>query len=163
MTRLPPELPPLLDDGLPNLVYKYPGSWGGYGVYFMRVRDQDQAIAIARQLDREEGNNPPGLFQPFVCSRFLPGRRIYDVRCEMLVTPVGIRRTLTLRRESTQAIPKETNDGLFTSKGVFTSNMETGGTGTPLPPDEEEGIGPAAVAVSEALVRLLSRGFETVG
>jgi hypothetical protein len=163
MTRLPPELPPLLDDGLPNLVYKYPGSWGGYGVYFMRARTQDQAIAIARQLDRKEGNNPPGLFQPFVCSRFLSGRRIYDVRCEMLVSPVGIQRTLAVKRESNKAIPEERNDGLITSKGVFTSNIETGGTVSPLTLEEEEEVVPAAEAVAEALARLLSRGFETLG
>ncbi|MFC1660071.1 hypothetical protein ACFL3S_01215 [Gemmatimonadota bacterium] len=162
MTRLPPDLPPLSDDGLPNLVYKYAGLWGGHGVYFMRVRDKDQALAIARQLDNEVGNNPPGLFQPFVCSRLLPGRRVWDVRCEMLVTPVGMRPILFLRREANQSVPTTLEEGLVSSVGVFTSNLSTGGTCTPLDPAEQKQIEPAALALGEAFARLFSRGFQTV-
>jgi hypothetical protein len=162
MTLAPPQLPPLRDDGLPNLVYKYTGFGWGEAVHFMRVSDTAQALAIARRLDREVGNNPPGLFQPFVCSHLLPGRRIYDVRCEILVTPLGARFISAVQRESTRAIPTEQGEGLITTKGVFTSNSSTGGEAHPVKLEEGHEVREAALAVGEALMRLLSRGFETV-
>jgi hypothetical protein len=160
MTKYPPKVEPPRAVGLPNLVYKYPDASQGMGVFFMCVADPEQAVNIARRLDRERGE-PPGLFQPFVCSRILPGRRVYDVRCELIVTPLGARKVLGIRRESTQAIPREIGLGLFPSDGVFTSNMSTGGRTAPLGPSEEQEIEDAALAVGEALVRLLSRGFRT--
>ncbi|MFC1660070.1 hypothetical protein ACFL3S_01210 [Gemmatimonadota bacterium] len=160
MTREPEILTPLSDDGLPNLVYKYPYFAWGHGVFFMRVRNADEAVAIARRLDRERGN-PPGLFQPFVCSRLLPGRRVFDVRCEMLITPRGVSYITAFKRESNQPIPNELDEGLVSAKGVFTANTSTGGTSSLMDLDEGDEIRDAAMAVGEAVVRLLSRGFET--
>ncbi|MFC1660073.1 hypothetical protein ACFL3S_01225 [Gemmatimonadota bacterium] len=162
MTLRPPDLPVLSDDGLPNLVYKYPGFAWGHGVHFMRVRETAEAISIARKLDREVGNNPPGLFQPFVCSHLLPGRRIYDVRCELLVTPLGVTFISAFKRESSRGIPTELAEGLVSARGVFTSNSATGGTSSIVYPPEGDEVRDAAVAVGEAMIRLLSRGFETV-
>ncbi|MFC1662231.1 hypothetical protein ACFL3S_12410 [Gemmatimonadota bacterium] len=161
MTLMPGDLPDLSDEGLPNLVYKYPGFAWGEAVYFMRVDNVSEALAIARRLDREVGNNPPGLFQPFVCSRLLPGRRVYDVRCEMLVTPLGANYSYAYQRESSKPIPKVLEEGLFPAKGVFTANISQGGTGGTVDLPEGDEVLEAAVAVGEGLVRLLSRGFVT--
>jgi hypothetical protein len=160
MTRRPMEVQPPSDVGLPNLVYKYPDLSRGEGVFFLCAADADHAVAMARTLDRETGE-PPGLFQPFVCSRLLPGRRIYNVRCEILVTPLGVWKLLALRRESIRAIPRGLGLGILPSDGVFMSNIVTGGRVAPLDPSEEKEIDDAALAVGEALRRLLVRGFET--
>jgi hypothetical protein len=162
MTRLPPEPLPEPTGGLPNLVYKYPGWGKGEGVFFLRARDGDHAVTLARRLDRDM-NEPPGLFQPFVCSRLLPGGRVYDVRCEVLATPMGITPVLSLRREASKPIPESVEDGIVPNPGTLTSNMATGGKPTPVPPEEEEEITAATRAIGEALVRSLTRGFETEG
>jgi hypothetical protein len=162
MTLTPTTLLPPTDDGMPNLVYKYPNSEWGFGVHFMRVSEPAHAVAIARQLDRETGN-PPGLFQPFVTSRLLPGRRVYDIRCELMISPLGVEIIYWDRRESQQSIPPVLEEGLVRDKGVYNSNIATGGEGAPMDPAEEDELRDAALAVGEGLVRLLSRGFETVG
>lgn len=162
MTRMPPSPLPSPVEGLPNLVYKYPGFGKGEGVFFLRARDQAHAVALARGLDQEMGE-PPGLFQPFVLSRLLPGRRVYDVRCELLVTPLGFSQVLGLRREASKSIPESVGDGIVPNLGVFTSNLATGGKSVPIPPEEVEQIAGATKAIGEALVRLLSRGFITEG
>jgi hypothetical protein len=160
MTRIPTDLTLPSEAGLPNLVYKYPYFAWGHGVFFMRVKTADEAIAIARRLDGERGN-PPGLFQPFVCSRLLPGRRVFDVRCEMLITPVGVHFITAFKRESNRPIPEELEDGLVSSKGVFTANTSTGGSSSLMTLAEGDEIREAAMAVGEAVRDLLSRGFET--
>ncbi|MFC1662232.1 hypothetical protein ACFL3S_12415, partial [Gemmatimonadota bacterium] len=121
-----------------------------------------QAVALARRLDQELGN-PPGLFQPFVCSRLLPGRRVYDVRCELLLTPLGVDLLYFDRRESTRSIPAHLGEGLVPAKGVYNSNIATGGEGAAMDPAEEDEVREAALAVGEGLIRLLSSGFETLG
>lgn len=160
MTRMPPGPLPAPIDGLPNLVYKYPDLGMGEGVFFLRARDRAHALALARGLDREMGE-PPGLFQPFVLSRLLPGRRVYDVRCELLVTPLGISQVLGLRREASKPVPETVEDGIVPNEGAFTSNLATGGKAVPLSPGEEQEITSATRAIGEALVRLFSRGFKT--
>jgi hypothetical protein len=147
--------------GLPNLVYKYPDSGKGQGVYFLRVNEPGRARDIAREIDRKSGE-PPGLFQPFVCSRVLPGRRIYDVRCELFITPMGARHVFSIRREATQSLPDTLGEGLVKGEGVFTSNLATGGRFAPLDPEEEEELRSAALAIGEALIGALNQTFETI-
>ncbi len=149
------------EDGLPNLVYKYPGFGKGEGVFFLRVDDSAQALAVTRELDLSSGE-PPGLFQPFVCSRLLPGRRVYDVRCELFITPLGARHVFSIRREAMRPLPETLDEGLVKTQGVFTSNLATGGRFAPLDPGEEDEIREAALAIGEALVRVLNHTFETV-
>ena len=159
MTRMPPEPFPEPSENLPNLVYKYP-SWGkGEGVFFLRARDRGHAVSLARSLDRERGE-PPGLFQHFVRSRLLPGRRVYDVRSEILVTPMGIAPILSFRREASKPLPDTVEDGIVPNPGNLTSNVSTGGTATQVPPEEEPEILSAVHAIGEALVRSFQRGFE---
>jgi hypothetical protein len=160
MTRTPGQLHPASDEGLPNLVYKYPDSGKGKGVFFMKVRSPEHAVALARELDEKHGHGP-GLFQPFFCSRLLPGRRVYDVRCEVLLTPLGNRRVLGLRREAAQSIPEVLPDGLVSSVGVFTANMSTGGSVAPLTSDDLPEIEAGTAAVAQGLASSLEETFVT--
>jgi hypothetical protein len=151
--------PPSQD--LPNLVYKYPSLGKGSGVYFMRVATPDEALPIARSLDRNTGE-PPGLFQPFICSRLLPGRRVYDIRAELLITPFGARHAFSIRREASRPLPSHVDPGLVEGAGVFTSNLATGGRFAPLDPREEEEVREAALALGDALIQALNATFETI-
>ncbi len=149
------------DDELPNLVYKYPDIEKGEGVFFMRARDPEHARRLADQLDRESGERP-GLFQPFICSRLLDGRRVYDVRCEVLITPNGARHVFSIRREAMQGMPARLPEGLVSTPGIFTSNLATGGRFAPVSADEAEEVREAALAVGEALVSALNHTFVTM-
>jgi len=160
MTRLPPPLPSGSDPNLPNLVYKFPDSSQGRGVFFMRVRDAAQAIIIARALDREHGE-PPGLFQPFVLSSLLPGRRIYDVRAHAFLSPVGCRYLGGQRRESVRTLPDRLEEGLVQQRVAFTSNISQGNLRADIPADEEPRIAAAASAAAETIAGILKRGFRT--
>jgi hypothetical protein len=161
MTSDPEEVLSPLREGLPNLVYKYPSYAKGTGVFFLRVRDPDQALAITRDLDERMGESP-GLFQRFICSRLLPGNRIYDIRCELFITPLGARHVFSIRREATRPLPPTVVEGLLDGGGVFTSNLATGGRFAPLAPEEVEEIETAALAVGNALIETLNTTFETL-
>ena len=160
MARDPAEVFVAPKTGLPNLVYKYPAMGKGTGVHFLRVQDPGEAEMLARRLDAKLGESP-GLFQPFVCSRLLPGRRIYDIRSELIITPLEARHVVSFRREASRPLPVQVGDGLVEGAGVFTSNLATGGTFAYLSQDDEDEILPAAIAAGEALVRALNTTFET--
>lgn len=148
-------------EGLPNLVYKYPWEGKGEGVHFLKVATPGEATALARRLDGESGKSP-GLFQPFVCPRILPGNRIYDIRCEVFVTPHGVKHVFSTRREAMQPLPETLDYGLVEQKGVFTSNLSTGGRFWHVDPSEAEGTKQAALAVGEAIVDALNHTFRTI-
>jgi hypothetical protein len=159
MARRPGRIPEPAAAGLPNLVYKYPDLGKGEGVHFLRVRDADQAEAMAREIDARTGE-PPGLFQPFLLSRLLPGRRIYDVRCEVFISPRGVRRVFGLRRESTRSLPETLETGIVPGSGVFTSNVSQGGRFAEMDADEAVEVWAAADAVGEGLLALFSRAYD---
>jgi hypothetical protein len=160
MTRVPHDVPQPGGPGLPNLVYKYPDSLAGRGVFFMKARDPEHALTLARELDRRSGE-PPGLFQPFTCSRLLPGRRIYDVRTEIFLSPAGTWYWLAFKREGGRPLPDELPEGLVPDTHAFTSNLSTGGAASALDPKEEKELKEASEAVGEGLRRVLDRTFRT--
>jgi hypothetical protein len=160
MTRVPMDVQKPRVQGLPNLVYKYPESMAGAGVFFLHARDREHALSMARELDRVSGE-PPGLFQPFRCSLLREGRRVFDVRAEIFVSPLETRYLTSFMRVSSQSVPSEFPEGVFPSKGVFTSNFSTGGTLHQVEENEKTALIEAAMAVGGALRRILERTFRT--
>ena len=158
MARTPSQVPEPVSPGLPNLVYKYPDSFAGKGVFFLKARDGEHAVALARELDRRHGE-PPGMFQPFTCTHLLENRRVYDIRVEILVSPLGIWYLGAMRRESTRSLPEELPYGVASSAGVFASNLHRGGAMRPVPRQEEEEVRAAASVVGQAMQRILERTF----
>jgi hypothetical protein len=159
LTREPPEVP-LLDNGLPNLVFKFPRMDKGEGVFFLRARDADHARELGKGLEREVGEGP-GLFQPYLLSRLLPGRRFYDVRTLLFVSPDDVVALGGLRKESVHPIPEQQEDGVIQDRRPFSMNIYHGNDYTPLAPEEVEELDNASVAVGEAIQRILGRGFVT--
>ncbi len=160
MTRVPVEVPEPAGPGLPNLVYKYPDSLAGMGVFFLRARDTSHAIAMARELDRKSGE-PAGLFQPFTCSHLLEGRRIYDVRTEVFISPLGTWYLCGFKREGAHPLPDHLPEGVVSTTGTFASNLSTGGAASEIMVEEEQELKDASLAVGEALRRTLDQTFQT--
>lgn len=158
-TRVP-EDPLESAGGLPNLVYKYPDSMAGLGVYFMKVTESSRALALARELDRRTGE-APGLFQRFVLSDLMPGGRVFDYRAEILLTPRGVWFLGAFRREASLPPPDRVPDGIVDAPGALTSNYSTGGILSSVEGDELQRVGEAAVAVGDALRMVLARTFRT--
>lgn len=159
MTRNPPAIP-LQDNGLPNLVYKFPGMDKGRGVFFLRARGQEHARELARGLDREMGQKA-GLFQPYLLSNLLPGRRFYDVRTLLFVSPDDVVPLGGLRKESAHPIPELQEDGVIRDRRPFSMSIYYGNDYAPLASEEVKELDDASRAVGEAIQRILSRGFIT--
>lgn len=157
MTRVPLHVPEPQGPGLPNLVYKYPESMAGAGVFFLRARNTEHALALARELDRRH-QEPPGLFQPFLCSLLLEGRRVCDVRAEIFISPLGTWYLSSFKREAARSVPECIPEGLVSERGVFTSNNSTGGFLSRIGREEEE-FRSAALTVGDALRKALEDTF----
>lgn len=152
-----PDVPEASDPGLPNVVYKYPDSGSGKGVFFMRARDKAHAVEMARRLDRRRGE-PPGLFQRFARGSLAEGRRVFDVRTEIFVTPRGVRFGAALRRVSGSPVPDHVPYGLVDHTAAFASNLSAGGR-LERPGEEMPAVRQAALSVGEAFRRALNDTF----
>jgi hypothetical protein len=158
MTREPgpmPDTPP----NLPNLVYKYPDDFAGLGVFFMRARDEEHAVEMARELDRRRGE-PPGLFQPFLHPGARAGDRAWDYRSEVIVSPLGSLHTISITRTAGATVPHEVPYGLV-PRGLFTANISGGGVSELVGPEHSAEVAEASLAVGEAVRRLLARTYVT--
>ena len=158
--RHPPQVSLPEDPGLPNLVYKYPLGGKGEGVFFLRVRDREQAIKLGREIDGRTGRTG-GVFQPWVCSPLLPGRRIYEFRTIILVTPVGVRFLGARRRETVTPLPDTLPEGIVEDRRPFIITGYFENISVPRDPALEGPVAAASLAVAESLARLLKRGFVT--
>jgi hypothetical protein len=159
-TRVPADPLESAGEGLPNLVYKYPDSMSGLGVYFMKVGESSRAVALARELDRRTGEKP-GLFQRFVLSDLMPGGRVFDYRAEILLTPPGVWFLGAFRREASLPHPDRVPDGIVDAPGALTSNYSRGGILSRVEGDDLQRVEEAALAVGNALRTALSRTFRT--
>jgi hypothetical protein len=159
-TRLPPENLTLAEDGLPNLVYKYPDGLAGKEVFFLRAKDPGHALGLADEIDTRSGKGP-GVFQRFVAPDFLPGQRVWDMSTEIFVSPVGVWFLGAIRREASKPVPRQTEPGIVEEPGALTSNMSTGGILTEVQGEELDRFREATLAVGEALRTVLTRTFQT--
>jgi hypothetical protein len=159
-TRTPPPVPIPDDPGIPNLVYKYPTTGKGKGVFFLRVGDPDQARSLARAIDARTGLSG-GFFQPWVCSPFLPGRKVYEFRTVILVTPVGVRFLGARRRETVHPIPDTLPEGIVEDRKPFINTGFFGNISAPRDVTLEEPVVHASMAIAESAARVLSRVFVT--
>lgn len=154
----PVALPP--DPGLPNLVYKIPDRDQGRGVFFLRARDPDHARALAQELDRSLGGTK-GLFQPWVSSDLLQGRRIFDYRTIVLVSPVGNLYLGARRRETVTPLPDVLPEGIVDDRRPFINTGYWGNITVPMDPTDDPKLRDASLAVAEGVSRVLERGFRT--
>jgi hypothetical protein len=160
MTRVPTEVPEPQGPGLPNLVYKYPDSFQGRGVHFIKARDTEHALALARELDQRY-REPPGLFQPYRVSVLPDGRYIFGFRFEILVSPQGSWYLASFLRAGVGDIPEEVPWGIVPSIGVFVADPSRGSDFEVVGPEMEKKLSAAALAVGDALRDALEETFQT--
>lgn len=161
------------DDPFPNLVYKLPERDEGKGVIFIKAESQGHASmlledALRRNRPRgilgrlyamiEDGN---GLFQPYIRSSMLPGRRLYKVRAHVLITPAGARFLSAHRVVSQYEVPHQLPSGVVEDRRPYLVNLSTSSNYEMVPPDEEQMVTEAALAVSRGLAWAASYGFRT--
>jgi hypothetical protein len=182
---LPPTgLVPILDridlnDPFPNLVYKLPERDSGGGVMLLKVVSPEHACTILQELPRLK---PPesliarfrgsmhrrmfdqnGIFQPFVRSPMLPGRRLYIVRAHVLITPIGNHFLSAHRVVSGSAVPETLPLGLVQDPTPYIVNYSEGAKYEVVPHEEESEVITAALAVARGLSWAAAYGFQTTG
>ncbi len=160
-------------DPFPNLVYKLPERDEGKGVIFIKAESREHATLLleeALRRDRprgilgrlyamlEDGN---GLFQPYIRSSMLPGRRLYKVRAHVLISPAGARFLSAHRVVSQHEVPHQLPLGLVEDRRPYLVNLSTSSNYELVPPDEEQAVIEAALAIGRGLSWAASYGFRT--
>jgi hypothetical protein len=168
----------LLTDGpFPNLVYKFPERDQGQGVIFMKVPSLERARAILDdrvamnrvsvaniwtklryRLNMEE---QAGVFQAYVPSTLLEGRRLAITRAHVLATPVGITFLSAHRIVSNVPVPESLPEGVVQDARPYIVNYVLDSEHALTPPEEETRVRKAALSVVRALCWAVEARFQT--
>lgn len=169
---------PLIDNvdataPFPNLVYKLPERDAGKGVFFLKATSPDHAVKIlaeAIKVNRTKNftdklysmiENHDGLYQQYIRSPLLAGRLLYKVRSHVLITPVGIRFLSAHRVISRFGVPEELPFGMVNDAKPYLVNLSSSSAYEIVPPDEEQSVINASLAIAEGLEWAAAYGFQT--
>jgi hypothetical protein len=168
-----------MDGPFPNLVCKFPERDQGQGVVFLKVPSLARAEAILD--DRVEMNrrsvatvltkvryllkleDQTRIFQAYVPSSLLEGRRLFIARAHVLATPVGMTFLSAHRVVSKLPIPETLAEGLVQKSRPYIVNYSLDSEHAPMPPDEELRVSKAALSVVRALCWAVEARFQTGG
>jgi hypothetical protein len=181
--RLPPtganSMPDTLstDGPFPNLVCKFPERDQGQGVVFMKVPSLARAQAIVAdsvQMNRHTVANvwtklryrlrleeQTAVFQTYIPSSLLDGRRLTIARAHVLATPVGIEFLSAHRVVSNRPVPETLAEGLVEDSRPYIVNYSLDSEHALMPPDEERRVSKAALSVVRALCWAVESRFKT--
>jgi len=161
----------------PNVVCKFPERDQGQGVLFLRVSSLAQAKAIID--DRTEMNrvsvanvwtklryrlkleDQAAMFQTYIPSSLLEGRRLSITRAHVLATPVGIEFLSAHRVVSNRPVPESLAEGLVQDPRPYIVNYSLDSVHAQVPPDEELRVNKAALSVVRALCWAVESRFQT--
>jgi len=161
---------------LPNLVYKFPERDQGQGVVFLKVPSLARARAIladAMMMNRHSVANAwtklryrlrleeTGVFQAYVPSSLLDGRRLFIARAHVLATPIGVTFLSAHRVVSKLPVPESLGEGLVENSKPYIVNYSLDSEQVPMPPDEEARVAKAGVSVVRALCWAVEERFQT--
>lgn len=166
-----------MDGPFPNLVYKFPERDQGQGVMFLRV----PSLARAREIlaDTTEVNrrsvatvltklryrlkleDQTGVFQAYVPSYLVDGRRLSIARAHVLATPVGLTYLSAHRVVSNIPVPESLSEGLVEEARPYIVNYSLDSEHASMPEDEEARVRKAALSVVEALCWAVEDRFQT--
>jgi hypothetical protein len=161
----------------PNLVCKFPERDQGQGVFFLRVPSLARARAIiadTKEMNRHSVANvwtklryrfkleeQEPMFQTYVPSSLLEGRRLSIARAHVLATPVGIQFLSAHRIVSNRPVPESLAEGLVTDPAPFIVNYSLDSEHALMPPEEERMVEKAALSVARALCWAVESRFQT--
>lgn len=161
-----------LDEPFPNMVMKYPGHDEGKGILFLKASSAEHAAEILMESEesyRRKGfinriysavENQKPLFQPYIRSHLLEGRKLYKVRAHILLAPTGIRFLSAHRVTALHSVPNHLPLGILHDSRPYLVNLASSSAYEILPPDEEAAVHHAAIAVARGLSWALSYGFD---
>jgi hypothetical protein len=180
--RLPPtgigSMEPIAMKGpFPNVVCKFPERDQGQGVFFLKVPSLTRAkalIADTTEMNRYSVANiwtklryrfkleeQEPMFQAYIASSLLEGRRLSIARAHVLATPVGMEFLSAHRIVSNRPIPESLADGLVTDPAPFIVNYSLDSVHALMPPEEERMVAKAALSVARALCWAVEARFQT--
>lgn len=163
-----------LDEPFPNVVLKNPGHDEGKGILFLKATSAEHAAAILRESRKSyrrkdfinriyssiEHQTP--LFQSYIRSHLLNGRRLYKVRAHILLTPPGIYFLSAHRVISQYSVPDHLPLGVVRDSRPYLVNLASSSAYEVLPPEEESAVQSAAMAIARGFSWATSYGFNTV-
>jgi hypothetical protein len=166
-----------MDGPFPNLVCKFPERDQGQGVIFMKVQSLARARAIIAdpvEMNRHSVANvwtklryrlkledQTAVFQSYVPSTLLEGRRLSIARAQVLATPVGIEFLSAHRVVSNLPVPESLAEGLVEDSKPYIVNYSLDSQHAPMPPDEERRVSLAALSVVRALCWSVEARYQT--
>jgi hypothetical protein len=169
---------PLSMEGpFPNLVYKFPERDQGQGVVFLRVPSVARAQEILADTVTMNRNSvadiwtklryslnledQTGVFQAYIPSFLLDGRRLSIARAHVLATPVGMTFLSAHRVVSNIPVPEVLPEGLVENARPYIVNYSLDSEHASIPADEERRVMKAAMGVVRALCWGVEGRFQT--
>lgn len=165
------------DSPFPNLVCKFPERDQGQGVVFLKVPSLARAQAIlddpvemnrhsvatvlTKLRYRLQLEDQEGIFQAYVPSSLLEGRRLFIARAHVLATPIGMTFLSAHRVVSKLPIPESLAEGLVENSRPYIVNYSLDSEHAPMPPEEELRVSKAALSVVRALCWAVEARFQT--
>jgi hypothetical protein len=166
-----------MDGPFPNLVCKFPERDQGQGVVFMKVPTMARALEILAdptEMNRHSVANvwtklrhrlkledQTSVFQAYIPSSLLEGRRLAIARAQVLATPVGIEFLSAHRVVSNRPVPETLAEGLVEDARPYIVNYSLDSEHAPMPADEEARVRQAALSVVRALCQAVESRFQT--
>jgi hypothetical protein len=166
-----------LNGPFPNLVYKFPERDQGQGVIFLKVPSLARAQAIVTdptEMNRHSVANlltklryrlnfedQKGVFQAYVPSYLLEGRKLSIARAHVLATPIGVTFLSAHRVVSNRPVPESLPEGVVDDSRPYIVNYSLDSEHRAMPPDEELRVSKAALSVVRALCWAVEARFQT--
>jgi hypothetical protein len=161
----------------PNLVCKFPERDQGQGVIFLKVPSLDRARAIIAdpvEMNRHSVatvltklryrlnlEDHTSVFQAYIPSSLLEGRRLFIARAHVLATPIGLTFLSAHRVVSRLPIPESLPEGLVENSRPYIVNYSLDSEHAAMPADEERKVAAAALDVVRALCWGVEARFQT--
>lgn len=160
------------DDPFPNVVAKQSDAGQGERVVFAKAESPAHAARLFEEGGRDTGDRawtdrvkravraPGHIFEAYVPPSTLADGRLHIVRAHVLVTPGDVAYLSAHRVVSGRPVPERLEPGIVEDPDPFIVNYSADATYEVVPPDEEDRVRDAALAVGRGLAWALGRGFE---
>ncbi len=161
----------------PNLVCKFPERDQGQGVFFMKVSSLAQAQAILAdtgEMNRHSVANvwtklryrfkledQTSVFQTYIPSSLLEGRRLSIARAQVFASPAGIEYLSAHRVVSNVPVPETLDEGIVEDATPYIVNYSLDSFHAPMPADEEAPVRRAALSVVRGLCWAVQSRYQT--
>ena len=161
------------DAPFPNLVYKLTERDAGGGVLFIKAHSKEHAgelveEALIKRHKKERLDSiyslvedQKGIYQSYIHSSMLSGRRLYKIRAHVLITPVGLQYLAGHRVISRFSVPDTLPFGIVENHRPYLVNLASSDNYEGIPPEEEQSLRQAVLAIAKGLSWAAEYGFQT--